>query len=97
MHISALTGEGVAALREWLLATAGWRPTGEGVFMARERHVLALADAGGHLTAAGANAAQFDLFAEELRLAQAALSSITGEFTPDDLLGEIFGKFCIGK
>jgi len=97
LPISALTGEGVAALREWLLATAGWRPTGEGAFMARQRHVLALADAGGHLTRAGVNAAQFDLFAEELRLAQAALSSITGEFTPDDLLGEIFGKFCIGK
>ena len=97
LYLSALTGEGVPELRAWLLATAGWQPTGEGVFMARERHVLALADAGDHLAAAGANAAQFDLFAEELRLAQAALSSITGEFTADDLLGEIFGKFCIGK
>ena len=97
LHLSALTGEGIPALREWLLAAAGWQPTGEGVFMARERHVVALAEAGGHLTAAGVNVAQFDLFAEELRLAQLALSSITGEFTPDDLLGEIFGKFCIGK
>jgi tRNA modification GTPase len=95
--ISALTGEGIAPLRQWLLATAGWQPTGEGVFMARERHVTALNLAREHLDAAATHATQYDLFAEELRLAQMALSSITGEFTPDDLLGEIFGKFCIGK
>ncbi len=96
-YLSALTGEGVDALREWLLATAGWQPSGEGVFMARERHLVALRKAEGHLAAAAARATQYELFAEELRLAQAALASITGEFTPDDLLGEIFGKFCIGK
>ncbi len=97
LQVSALTGEGVAALREWLLATAGWQPTGEGVFMARERHLIALNLALTHLNAAATQQTQYDLFAEELRLAQMALSSITGEFTPDDLLGEIFGKFCIGK
>jgi len=97
LFVSALTGEGVDALRLWLLAVAGWHPTGEGVFMARERHLTALNVAREHLEASAEHDTQYDLFAEELRLAQMALSSITGEFTPDDLLGEIFGKFCIGK
>jgi tRNA modification GTPase len=96
-YVSARTGAGVDALRDWLLATAGWQPTGEGVFMARARHLSALSLAGGHLRAAGGLIQQYDLFAEELRLAQRALASITGAFTADDLLGEIFGKFCIGK
>jgi tRNA modification GTPase len=65
--------------------------------MARARHLSALSLAGGHLRAAGGLIQQYDLFAEELRLAQQALASITGAFTADDLLGEIFGKFCIGK
>jgi tRNA modification GTPase len=97
IKLSALTGEGVELVRDWLLETAGWQPSGEGVFMARERHLTALKLADGHLNAAAERSAQFELFAEELRLAQLALASITGEFTPDDLLGEIFGKFCIGK
>lgn len=97
VHISALTGEGIPALGEWLLATAGWQPTGEGVFMARARHLLALTEAGEHLDRATAHQTQYDLFAEELRLAQRSLAAITGEFSPDDLLREIFGKFCIGK
>lgn len=97
IKLSALTGEGVELVREWLLETAGWQPSGEGVFMARERHLIALKLAENHLNAAIERTEQFELFAEELRLAQLALSSITGEFTPDDLLGEIFGKFCIGK
>jgi len=65
--------------------------------MARERHLLALRQADQHLERAALPGLAFELFAEELRLAQRALASITGEFTPDDLLGEIFGKFCIGK
>ncbi len=97
LTISALTGEGINLLRQWLLETAGWQPTGEGVFMARERHLLALGSASQHLATAASLHNQFDLFAEELRLAQRELASITGEFTADDLLGEIFGKFCIGK
>ncbi len=101
IKISALTGEGVELVREWLLEKAGWQPSGEGVFMARERHLTALKLAEAHLDAAALLAehsvVQFELFAEELRLAQQAFASITGEFTPDDLLGEIFGKFCIGK
>ncbi len=97
IKLSALTGDGVELVRDWLLETAGWRPSGEGVFMARERHLTALRLTEDHLNTAAERAQQFELFAEELRLAQLALASITGEFTPDDLLGEIFGKFCIGK
>lgn len=95
--LSAKTGAGVDLLREKLLEAAGWQAAGEGAFMARARHLDALGRAAGHLAAARAAAAQLELFAEELRLAQAALSEITGEFTADDLLGEIFSKFCIGK
>ena len=65
--------------------------------MARERHLGALSVARGHLERAQTRTGQIELFAEELRLAQAALGSITGEFTSDDLLGQIFSRFCIGK
>ncbi|MHB1186006.1 tRNA uridine-5-carboxymethylaminomethyl(34) synthesis GTPase MnmE [Thiobacillus sp.] len=95
--LSAKTGDGVDLLRDKLLEAAGWQAAGEGAFMARARHLNALGRAAGHLAAARESAAQLELFAEELRLAQAALSDITGEFTADDLLGEIFSKFCIGK
>ena len=95
--LSAKTGAGVDLLRDKLLEAAGWQAAGEGAFMARARHLDALSRAAGHLAAARTAAAQLELFAEELRLAQAALSEITGEFTADDLLGEIFSKFCIGK
>ena len=65
--------------------------------MARERHLSALREAKGRLNLAAACQGRVEIFAEELRLAQNALSSITGEFTSDDLLGEIFSRFCIGK
>ena len=97
LQVSALMGDGIDELREWLLTVAGWQPGSEGVFLARERHLRALADAAAFVTAASALEGQYELFAEELRLAQRALSQITGEFTPDDLLGEIFSRFCIGK
>jgi len=97
MWLSARTGAGVELLRARLLEAAGWQAAGEGAFMARARHLDALTRAAGHLAAARAAAGQLELFAEELRLAQAALSEITGEFTADDLLGEIFSSFCIGK
>ena len=71
------------------------------MFLARERHLQALARAREHLAEATAHAAlrdeALDLYAEELRLAQLQLASITGEFTADDLLGVIFSRFCIGK
>jgi len=95
--LSAKTGAGIDLLRAELLATAGWQPAGEGGFIARRRHLDALARARARLLAAQAQAGQLELQAEELRLAQEALSDITGEFTPDDLLGEIFSRFCIGK
>jgi tRNA modification GTPase len=97
IRLSARTGAGVDALRSWILAVAGWKPHGEGLFVARERHLHALEEAGQSLLAATHNFQAFELMAEELRLAQQALSRITGEFSPDDLLGEIFSRFCIGK
>ncbi len=102
IYVSAKTGAGIDLLREKLLELAGWQPDtqSEGVFMARHRHLHALEEARNHVTYAvelGAAERHFDLVAEELRLAQKQLSSITGEFSPDDLLGEIFSRFCIGK
>jgi len=95
--VSAKTGAGLDALRRAILEAVGWTATGESVFLARERHVRALEAAGRHLEAAGAQLPRWELFAEELRLAQAALGGITGRFSADDLLGEIFSRFCIGK
>jgi tRNA modification GTPase len=101
LAVSAKEGEGLEALRQRLLAIAGWQHAGGGLFMARERHLQALTRVGAHLDAAtewmGARADHLDLLAEELRLAQHALGEITGEFSADDLLGEIFSRFCIGK
>ncbi|GHU34113.1 tRNA modification GTPase MnmE [Betaproteobacteria bacterium] len=94
--LSAKKGDGIDLLKQELLHIAGWRPT-EAVFIARERHLRALAETLGHLEAARACLVQLELFAEELRLAQRSLGAITGEFSHDDLLGEIFGRFCIGK
>jgi tRNA modification GTPase len=95
--VSAKTGEGMDRLRRAILEAAGWTSTGESTYLARERHLRALDLARRHLEAAAAVAARTELFAEELRLAQEALGAITGEFTADDLLGEIFTRFCIGK
>jgi tRNA modification GTPase len=95
--VSAKTGAGLDALRRAILAAAGRASTGESVFLARERHLRALESARGHLEAAGAQLPRWEFFAEELRLAQVALGAITGEFTAEDLLGEIFSRFCIGK
>ena len=97
LFVSALTGEGIDRLNQWLLQVAGWQPSGEGVFLARERHLHALRAATENFTAAADIDGQYELFAEELRRAHLALASITGEFTPEDLLGEIFSRFCIGK
>jgi tRNA modification GTPase len=95
--VSAKTGEGLEELRGKLLEAVGWRDQESGSFMARERHLQALALAQTHLDQAHAVLTSAELFAEELRLAQRALNEITGEFTADDLLGEIFSRFCIGK
>jgi tRNA modification GTPase len=100
--VSAKTSAGLDALRAELLRIAGWQAgSGEAAFLARERHLQALAAAREHLAAAQAHAAQgnrqLELFAEELRLAGQRLGEITGEVTADDLLGRIFSRFCIGK
>jgi tRNA modification GTPase len=97
VRVSAKTGAGLDALRSAILEAAGWSARGETVFLARERHLRALSEARARLEAAAARQAQWELFAEELRLAQEALGSITGRVTADDLLGEIFARFCIGK
>mgnify|MGYP002661083740 FL=1 len=101
VHLSARTGEGLDALRRILLEVAGWQSAPEGVYIARARHVQALRTVQQHLEEAAAQldalGPALDLLAEELRLAQNALSSITGEFSSDDLLGVIFSSFCIGK
>ena len=95
--VSAKTGEGIEALRCKILEEVGWRDLETGTFMARERHLRALKQAQAHLTQSQEVISSAELFAEELRLVQRALNEITGEFTSDDLLGEIFSRFCIGK
>ena len=101
IYLSATDRLGMDLLRAELLRLAGWQQTGESLYLARERHLTALKAARIHLETAALHAASsdqaLDLFAEELRLAQDRLSSITGEFTSDDLLGVIFSRFCIGK
>ena len=99
--LSARTGQGLDTLRRALLEQAGWQAAPEGLYIARTRHVQALRRTQVHLQHAQAHAAvrdaALDLLAEELRLAHRALCEITGAFSNDDLLGEIFSRFCIGK
>jgi tRNA modification GTPase len=101
VRLSAKRGEGIDLLRAELLRIAGWQAGTESVYLARERHLIALREAQAHLALADEHGnlgnQSLDLFAEELRLAQDALNGITGEFTSDDLLGVIFSRFCIGK
>lgn len=99
--VSARTGQGLQPLRQALLQSAGWHAMPDGLFIARARHVQALQRTREHLQRAlelgDTSAAPLELLAEELRLAHDALGEITGQFTADDLLGEIFSRFCIGK
>ncbi len=97
LRLSAKSGEGIELLHDELLRVAGWSGHGEDVVLARERHLLALGEAAEKSALAARRLDQIELCAEELRLAQEALSRITGEFSADDLLGEIFSRFCIGK
>ncbi|CAN5916344.1 tRNA uridine-5-carboxymethylaminomethyl(34) synthesis GTPase MnmE [soil metagenome] len=101
LFVSAKTGQGLTELRQRLLHLAGWHAQPEGLFIARARHVNALQRTHHHLQLAQSHAdsadAALDLLAEELRLAQNTLGEITGAFSSDDLLGEIFSRFCIGK
>jgi tRNA modification GTPase len=101
LAISARTGAGLDVLRTRLLDIAGWSPGTESPWLARARHLHALDAAREHLALADSHAGDsdqsLDLLAEELRLAHNELCAITGEFSSDDLLGEIFSSFCIGK
>ena len=96
LYVSAKTGLGIEALQDKILKTIGWHQEA-GVFMARERHLVAIATAKQHFSSATQHIEMQELLAEELRYAQVALNEITGEFVADDLLGEIFSRFCIGK
>jgi tRNA modification GTPase len=96
IYVSARTGEGQDLVRAHLKQSAGYAGDA-GALSARRRHLDALARAHALLQRAALALDQSELFAEELRLAHRALGEITGEFTSDDLLGEIFGSFCIGK
>jgi len=95
--VSAKTGEGIEALRRAIVRAAGWSSAGEGVFLARARHLRALEAASVHLESANLEKERWEFVAEELRLAQTELGRITGEVSADDLLGAIFSRFCIGK
>jgi len=100
IFLSARTGEGLPLLRAHLKSSAGYRDSEHGALAARRRHLDALGRARLHVQCAADtlnSTRAFELFAEDLRLAQHALGEITGEFTSEDLLGEIFGSFCIGK
>lgn len=100
LYLSAKTGEGIDLLKQHLKNIMGYQQKTEGQFTARRRHLDAIDTAEEHLKAADTNLHVLkagELLAEELRLAQEALSSITGEFSSDDLLGRIFSDFCIGK
>ena len=100
ISLSAKTGAGLDVLRRHLKESMGFQPAGEGAFIARRRHLDALRRAHGYIARGRTQLKESragELLAEELRLAQRALGEITGEFTPDDLLGRIFSSFCIGK
>jgi tRNA modification GTPase len=97
VYLSAKTGAGLDLLRETVLKSMGWHPSTDGAFSARERHRQGLYHATQALDRASATSGNTELMAEELRVAQYAFSELTGEFTSDDLLGEIFSSFCIGK
>ena len=99
IYLSAYTGQGVDLLKQHLKKSMGYHQPGEGQFIARRRHLTAIQQASHHLSEAGSRlkSNMGELLAEELRLAQQQLSTITGEFTSDDLLGVIFAGFCIGK
>jgi tRNA modification GTPase len=100
LNVSALTSAGIDDLRQHIKAQVGFEIAGEGTITARRRHLDRLADARSHFEAGREQLldhAAGELMAEELLQAQNALAEITGEFSSDDLLGKIFGSFCIGK
>ncbi|MEE2684264.1 MAG: tRNA uridine-5-carboxymethylaminomethyl(34) synthesis GTPase MnmE [Pseudomonadota bacterium] len=100
VQLSVLTGEGMGVFLKQLISISGYSPNSGGTFSARSRHIESLEKSKGILSAAMHNFKEkkaLELAAEDLRMVQRALSEITGELTSDDLLGEIFASFCIGK
>ena len=100
VYMSAKTGDGLDLLKKAILNEVGFKENSEGSeskFIARKRHLEALENVHKSLQSAQLNMASAELIAEDLTIAQKYLSSITGEFSSDDLLGEIFSQFCIGK
>ena len=100
IRLSAKTQQGVDILRDHLKQSVGYQTGVEGGFLARRRHLEALEQADVHLQEGLVQLTEFhagELLAEELRIVQQYLSEITGQFTSDDLLGNIFSSFCIGK
>jgi tRNA modification GTPase len=100
VRLSAMTGDGIAALRTRLRELAGYKDLGEQTITARRRHLDALKRAGEHFDIGRQALAERhagEVFAEELRLTHQALGEITGATSSDDLLGKIFSEFCIGK
>lgn len=97
IRLSARTGAGVNHLEDALLGVVGWQGKEEGLFMARARHLDALRVAETLIAETEVDSQGLELLAEQLRLAHDALATIVGGNAPDDLLGEIFSRFCIGK
>ena len=98
VQVSAKTGAGIELLKDAILRSVGWIPDHAGTFfLARERHLQCLTAATEQVLRASEVYDHLELFAEELRLAQESLGDITGKYASDDLLGEIFSRFCIGK
>ncbi len=98
--LSAKSGTGLQLLRNHLKQIIGYQPSESGDFVARERHLKALRSAKEFIISVELNLSKhspLEVIAEDLRLAQKALGAITGEFSSDDLLGEIFSSFCVGK
>ena len=97
IYISAKNNIGLDLLRNTLLEVIGFNHTNQNIFIARSRHLIALKAAVNHIDHAFANWSNLEILAEELRYSHSKLGEITGEYTSDELLGEIFSKFCIGK
>ena len=100
LSLSAKGKDGIDLLKSYIKEAIGFNASEEGVFIARERHLTALSNAKqlvGSAVEQLANQSSLELIAEDLRFAQSQLGAITGEFTSDDLLGEIFSNFCVGK
>jgi len=97
IHVSARTGDGIKGLREALLKLAGWQSGGEDVFMARERHLVSSSESLRRSSGPDRQCRKANFSRKSFAWRSGELGSITGEFSADDLLGQIFARFCVGK